>query len=88
LGILPSLRAPAGTVTFANGDTAQVFAPTVSIAARLVDPTSGRFWGPTFTLTPTLKPAGDRLLGTSDFFEVFEVAFWPAGASSRFSLVY
>jgi hypothetical protein len=43
--------------------------------------------GPTFQLEPTIKPLGDRLLGTADFFEAFEVAFWPGAGGSRYSLV-
>jgi len=39
--------------------------------------------GPTFQLEPTIKPLGDRLLGTADFFEAFEVAFWPGAGGSR-----
>jgi hypothetical protein len=88
LGIGPSLRVPAGTVRYANGAEATLQAPKVPVAARLLDPATGSHWGPAFPLTPSLKPAGDRLLGTSDFFETFEVSFWPGGPGSRYSLVY
>lgn len=87
LGVTPALRTPAGTVTFANGAQAALTKPAVAVAARVVDPATNQYWGPTFRLTPSFKPAGDRLLGTRDFFETFEVSFWPHPAGSRFSLV-
>jgi hypothetical protein len=81
-------RLPGPTITFANGATEASTQLARPLAAKLVDPATGSYRGPTFQLSPTAKAGGDRLLGTVDFFEVFEVAFWPAGPQTRFSLVY
>jgi hypothetical protein len=87
LNVAQADRAPGPQITFANGATEGSTRLLQPLAAKLVDPSTGAYWGPTFQLSPTAKASGDRLLGTADFFEVFEVAFWPAADQSRFSLV-
>ena len=88
MGLSDSQRVNGPEITFADDHRAPSEELTVPVFAKVVDPSTGRYWGPTLRLNPTIKPAGDRLVGTSDFFEAFEVAFWPDPAGSRFSLVY
>lgn len=87
LGVTAALRKPGPQVTFANGAQAPTELSAVKIAAAVFNPQAKKPFGPSFLLEPTIKAAGDRLLGTSDFFEIFEVSFWPGPAGSRFSLV-
>ena len=87
LGLSDS-RASGPPLRFADGREMASEVLTVPVAAKLLHPNTDTYWGPTFQLMPTIKASGDRLLGTSDFFELFEIAFWPDPDGSRFSLVY
>lgn len=87
LGLDVTHRVPGPPVILANGVAQQSERLTVPLYVKIIEPATGSYWGPTFQLEPTIKASGDRLLGTADFFEAFEVAFWPGAGRSRYSLV-
>lgn len=88
LNVPAEARLPGPSITYANDATEPSQKLATPLAAKILDPSTGASWGPTINLSPSIKSSGDRLLGTDDFFEIFEVAFWPDPAGSRFSLVY
>ncbi len=85
---LSASRAPGPPTRLADGSEVASEALTVPIVAKLMHPSTGEYWGPTFQLWPTIKTAGERVLGTGDFFHLFDIGFTPDPRGGHLSLAY
>jgi len=86
-------RPPGRTVKDAMGHSHPAEHVNALIVAKLATPDRPNGWGPMFRWTPDehrlgVKAGGDRLLGTRDFFQWFEVSFWHSDDQPRLSIAY
>lgn len=84
---------PGASVTDAMGNEHPAGQASVLIIAKLFPPGFANGWGPVMRWEPKVTPlgvkaAGERLLGTRDFFRWFEVSFWHSADHPRLSLAY